>query len=47
MTDTIFEPRRKRFFRIVRLLLPAAVPVLLCVVFLAAVSAASGSTLAQ
>lgn len=47
MTDTIFEPGRKRFFRVIRLLLPAAVPVLLCVVFLAAVSAASGSTLAQ
>lgn len=45
--DDIFEPRRRRIGRALRFLLPAVLPVVLCVVFLMAISHASDDTLAK
>lgn len=45
--DDIFEPRRRRAGRALRYLLPAVLPVLLCAVFLIALSRASDDTLAK
>ena len=43
--DDIFEPRRKNFFCVLRTLLPAVFPALLCILFLAAVSRTSEGAL--
>lgn len=45
--DDIFEPGRRRTMRVVRLLLPAVLPVLLCGVFLMAISRTSEDILAK
>ena len=43
----IFEPGSKKICRFFQLLLPAMMPVILCMVFAAAISRTSGDTLAK
>lgn len=45
--EDIFEPRRKRIGRVLRFLLPAVLPILLCAVFLLAISRTSDDTIAK
>ena len=42
--EDIFEPRRTKLLRALRAVLPAVVPVLICVLFFAAVSRTSSDT---
>ncbi len=45
--DDIFEPGRRRAARIVRVLLPAVLPILLCGIFLMAITRTSRDTIAK
>ncbi|MCI6005341.1 MAG: hypothetical protein SOY73_02300 [Blautia sp.] len=45
--NDIFEPRRSRFLRTLRFIVPAILPVLLCILFVAVVSRTSSDTISK